>query len=165
MVCSLLFLAGICGTVELSPIPVLTPSEILADRAEFSSKTIDVRFKVGSIRSQTITTVDNQTYQQMIIYPVFGDTKDAEFYIAITPQVEKAFNRLGISNLKQHFKGKEVEVQGSLSVTYRNIYASPTFSMYHIDITDLDQIRMIKAVKSKQPNFSFKIPPWHVSNN
>lgn len=169
MVIPLLFVAGLLGTVEVSPALVYTPTEILAEHATFYEKSMNgqqsplrVRFRVGSVSSQTVMNVDKQTFKQIVIYPVSGGSKDAEFYIAITPQVEKEFKRLGVSDLQEHFRGKEIEIQGRFDCVYLNIYGSPTFYMYHIDITDLNQIRMVKEVSSKQPDFSFPLPDWRV---
>ncbi|WP_299461990.1 hypothetical protein [uncultured Gimesia sp.] len=169
MLIPLLVFAGMLGTVEPTPVPIFTPTQILAEHTALYENTLNgtqgplvVRFQVGSIDSQTVIGVDHQRYQQTILHPVSGDCPNAQFYIAITPQAEKAFQRLGVFDLKQHFTGKEIEVRGRLNVTYRAIYASPTFYKYHIDISDLDQFRVVEAVNSKEPDFGFPLPAWRV---
>lgn len=169
MMIPVLFVAGILGTVQPSPIATLTPDEIIADHAALYGNTLSgkqgplvVRFTVGLIDEQTVTNVDQQTYRQIMIHPDSGVSADAEFSIAITPQAEKAFKRLGIFDLKRHFRGKEIEIQGPLSVTYQAIYASPTYYMYHIDIKDLQQIRMVEPVKSELSDTGFQLPTWRV---
>lgn len=169
MVIPVLIVAGILGTVQPSPVTTVTPTEIIADHGAFYDNTLSgkqgplvVRFTVGVIDEQTVTNVDQQTYRQIMLHPVSGDSADAEFSIAITPQAEKAFKRLGIFDLKRHFRGKEIEIQGPLSVTYRAIYASPTYYMYHIDIKDLQQIRMVEPVKSEQSDSGYQLPTWRL---
>jgi|GEM_PF-2523879 len=174
MVIPVLFVAVLLGAAQSSPVaasPVATwtPTEILADHAALYGNILSgkqgplvVRFTVGVIDEQTVRNVDQQTYRQIMLHPVSGDSADTEFSIAITPEAEKAFQRLGIFDLKRHFRGKEIEVQGPLSVTYRAIYASPTYYMYHIDIKDLQQIRMVKPVKSEQSDSGFPLPTWRV---
>lgn len=169
MLIPLLVFAGMLGTVETSPVPIFTPTEILVKHAALRENTLNgkqgplvVRFQVGSIDSQTVLDVDHQRYQQIILHPVSGDCPNAQFYIAITPQVEKAFQRLGNDDLKQHFTGKEIEVRGQLNVTYRTIYASPTLYKYHIDISDLDQFRLVETVDTRQTDAGFPLPTWRV---
>lgn len=169
MMIPVLFVAVLLGAAQPSPVPTLTPTEILADHATLYDNTLSgkqgplvVRFTVGLIDEQTVSNVDQQTYRQIMIHPVSGDSADAEFSIAITPQAEKAFKRLGIFDLKRHFRGKEIEVQGPLSVTLQMIYGSPTYYMYHIDIKDLQQIRMVEPVKSEQSDTGFQLPTWRV---
>lgn len=152
MAIMMILIAGMFDVVQLPQ--TYSPAEVLANTEELYQATLSpkqdpliVRFRVGYIKSQTVHNVpEDRTYNQIMIHPQSGGIKNATFHVAITPEAEKEFKRLGITNLKKHFKGKEIEIQGRLSVSHLNLYGSPTFYKYHIDIKDLDQVRMIKPI-------------------
>ena len=136
---------------------VLSTSELLTEANELYEKTLEgkqgpltVRCRVGSVRSQKTTDPANRTYEQFILYPVNGESKEGSFYVVISPKAEKALKRLGLSDLRKHFTGKEIEIRGKLNATYLTIYASPAVLMYHIDITNLKQIRLVDDLSSKR---------------
>lgn len=148
---SLLLCLCLTGLPECNSSPeIYTPDQFLANAKELYRKELTVRLRVSATPAETVINVPKNTkYKQIRILPQSAGIKNATFHVNITPEAEKDFKRLGITDLHKHFEGKEIEVKGYVEATLMQLYLSPTFYFYHINIHDLDQIRMIKPVSEE----------------
>jgi hypothetical protein len=152
----LLVAAGADETANPKTLPeVLTPKEVLTKAKQLigngttERSPICVRFRVESVNTQTVTDSDNRTFEQFILHPASGDTKQSSFHVAIAPTCKKELNRLGIVDLKKHFTGKVVELKGRLDVTPLTLYSSKQLLCYSISVDTLDQIHSVKDAQTE----------------
>src|SRR5690606_23234210 len=65
-----------------------------------------------------------------------------EFSAKMSPEVQEFYQKVGIVDLNQAFKGKEIEVQGEVQAFGYGQNGRPdTIWTYHIDVTSIDQVR------------------------
>jgi len=125
---------------------VLTPLEIVKKSEDFlESDPIQVRFRVANIDSTPVIRADGTRFNQIRLHPDtnFDPSLRGSFYVSLSEPIENTVKRIGITDLEQHFKGKDIEVAGRLSRTGLHLVGSESYWFYHIEISDLKQVRSV----------------------
>lgn len=139
-----LALLAAVGTSEDDPI--LTPMDVIKKSdGLLESDPIRVRFRVGTVDAMRVNRADNTAFDQIRLHPNvnFEPSLRANFHVALSESIESTFHRIGIDDLEQHFKGKDIEVVGRLSRTGLHLIGSESYWFYYIEISDLKQMRSV----------------------
>ena len=105
-----------------------------------------VEFQVGSIQTVPTGYPDGSTHQ--VIHLISTEAEGNEgFSVPIEPQFLNRLKAIGIENIRAHFVGATVVLEGFVSGTARRIYGSPTEWTYHVSMNSFDTIRSIKRLK------------------
>jgi|HubBroStandDraft_6_1064221.scaffolds.fasta_scaffold99499_3 hypothetical protein len=148
---ALIFVAAAFGArancPQVTAASVITPSEFLANVQKYFVKQglVTVRFRVGSVGSQTVDNVASRTKSQRIILHSGVGDEHKSFDVAILPEAQAALKRLGIVNLAKHFSGKVIEVQGRVIGFVTVEYGALIESMsYYVEVSHLEQFNAVE---------------------
>jgi hypothetical protein len=129
----------------------ITPDNLLAniEKYEAKNKPVLVRFRVGSVGTQSILNATKGTTSQRIILHsgAYNTGKHASLDVAILPEAQAALRHLGITDFAKHFVGKEIEIRGPLTRIGTFLYGSPAEWAYYVDLKPLEQFRSVKQVE------------------
>ncbi len=132
-------------TDKTTAAPVVT-SDILANAEKYyeNEKPLTLRFRVGSVGSITVDDVASKTQSRRITLESGWGDKHRSFDVTLLPDAQAALKRLGIVNFAQHFTGKMIEVEGSVTAVPTMIYDPDSqFTSYYLEIGNLKQIRAV----------------------
>lgn len=140
---------------EKTTLKTVTPTEIIKNGKDWKDfNQVVVTFTVSSI--MTVPTVYADGTEQDA-YHLVSDEGGAKFTVPISPKLLKDFQRIGIRDLKQHFVGKTVTIEGYVTRTGLALILSPTIWTYHVQAKSFDNFKSVidtedqKTTQSGQP--------------
>lgn len=131
---------------------LLTPAQVLAEADELYGNgttdrhPIEIRFNVESAEVQKWRDEKNQEHQLIVLSAPTADERSRRFHVAITAKGQQELIRVGVSDFKKHFAGKQVQFRGELKLTWDELYPANTIRHYHVDVSSLDQIIAVKEI-------------------
>jgi hypothetical protein len=120
----------------------LTPGEVVANRhlwrpRPFSSEVV-VKLRVR--------VVAKSNPESAFLYADAELPERVDFAVELSRAARATFERVGGTDLSEHFTGKEVEVRGRVKMT--TIWCFPSRDLYSVRVESPDQLRMAGAVKA-----------------
>jgi len=123
--------------------PPLTPGYIVEHGQALKNDMakVVVRFDVAAIATVPTTFPDGTTHEVLHLVP---SDIGAKFTAPISPQFQERLKQIGISDIRAHFEGATVTLEGHVSGTGMALVLSPTVWTYHVQLQSFENIRSVK---------------------
>ncbi len=134
--------AGVQETPSHSKEAILTAREAAARGQELyhSRRKVTARFKVAGVVTIKVTDEQGKTSEWWKLMAEGAE----DFSAQLSPEVQALYQKAGIVDLNQHFKGKEIEVEGQVVAVGLDLISRPeTIWSYHIKVIALRQLRPV----------------------